>query len=166
MYDETSIALAMHCWLYMSTDRQHRKEAVKLVTALFGGAEKEYAGPFIKDMAARTVSVDAITLRVSAALNNEKLLDEGLAEELVAFGCFAATRQPFSSAFLHAKMYKDVVNALQRQLKMGSVKSTNDVLREGHTLLRFVHRRLIHWRTPPIKLIPAICLRVRRTMRQ
>jgi hypothetical protein len=137
MYDETSISLAMHCWLYMSPDRDSRKHAASIIGVLFGGLEENLpqVGPGVKVIAVRSVTIDAINLRVSSILGDETVLDENLEGELYALDCFSKSRHPFSSAFIRFRIYDHVVNALQRQLKNGSPQFTVDVLQTGHILL-------------------------------
>lgn len=110
----------------------------EVIVHLFEGSEEDLpqlAGLGVKEIAVRSVTIDTINLRISSILSDETVLDQTLELELVALDGFTRSRHPFSSVFIHFRMYDHVANALQRQLKNGSSRCMNDVLSAGDTLL-------------------------------
>lgn len=132
LYDDTTIALVMHCWMNMSSDRENRKPAVDIISALFNDSD---APSDSLDKAVRAVTVDAINLRMKQVLLDARLADEAIKDELLAFRPFILARRPWAQAFLRARTYDHVAQALLRHLKAGVNHFTPDILSVGGYVL-------------------------------
>ncbi|KIJ54493.1 hypothetical protein M422DRAFT_41763 [Sphaerobolus stellatus SS14] len=90
--------------------------------------------PSIKELAIRSVSVDAVHEKIAAALQEETLLDEPLSEEISVFSLFSSASYPFSQAFMNRKAYISVLKAMQRQLNKGSPEHMASTLASRNSL--------------------------------
>ncbi|KIM91696.1 hypothetical protein PILCRDRAFT_137347 [Piloderma croceum F 1598] len=136
LYDDTSLALAMTCWSYMSIARNNRSMAVILIDKLFGVTD---SGPAdVIDMTVRTVTVDTFGMNVTRTLLNNELLDQALINELDAFVPFAIAKRPFCVDFLAARVYGPVAKALKRQLNSGASRFTPHVFLLSARILCFI----------------------------
>jgi len=126
----------MHCWMYMSTDRENRKTAITLVYELFGAGKIDPSVPFdCIDKAVRAVTVDSMTLRIKQCLLDTELADEAIGEELLAFESFVIAPHPWAQAFLRARPYDHVAQAILHHLKTGVNEFTPTILHMGCSLL-------------------------------
>lgn len=134
MYDETTIALVMHCWRHLPVHCENRKYAVDAFFELFVNVHPEAPLDTI-DRAVGVLSVDAITCYLEQVLLDPHLVDEALKEELYGLQGFCQVRRSWSDVFLR-KIYGAVARALQRQLRTGSSPYTSHVFHIGAALLR------------------------------
>lgn len=136
LYDDTTLALVMHCWTNMSADRENREPVVKLVISIFTHGQIVPIGPSdFLDKAVRAVTVDAIHQRITQVLSDPMLIDDAIEDELFAIGAFILAPHPWAQTFIRSRTYDHVVQALLRHLNAGPNQFTPDVLHVGSKLL-------------------------------
>lgn len=133
MYDETSISLVMHCWLYMSSNYEYRQSALFAVHALFQNPRSVPSGA--KELAVKTVTIDHFIERFVGTLREGTILDGPLEEELWAFFQFVITENPYALAFVNAEVYCDIAGALQYQMHHGTEKLAYDIFSLSHQII-------------------------------
>ena len=134
MYDKTTIALTMHCWLNMSMNRYNRKSAVDFVHQLLGQMPEDTPSDVL-DEAIDVVAPDMIALHMKQVLSDPSMIDEAIEDEFYALKSFIVTDHPWSQTFIRERVYHFVAQTLQRQLKAGSPQFTPAVLHAGFLLV-------------------------------
>lgn len=127
----------MQCWLNMSVNREHRQHVVNVVFLLFSEVEASVPEA-VMDKAVRAVTVDMINMRMRSILEDARMVDVSLEDEMGCLRLFVGAERPWSIAFANAKLYEPIVNALERQLKNGSPLATQSVLSVGINLIQYV----------------------------
>lgn len=122
----------MQCWLNMSADRQHRAHAVITAYRLFNDDDPPVD---VLDKAVRSVTIDMVNFRTAAILQDAKMIDDGLEDELDILSVFVRAPRPWAVAFPRARLYDSIIVAIQRQLKTGNPQHTPAVLVSGHSVL-------------------------------
>lgn len=133
MYDATTVALAMHRWLNMSTNREQPQYAVDFIHDPFGHPPKD-APSDVLDQAIEVVTTDVMIIRIKEACSDPSLIDGAIEDECVEFKPFVLANHPWSRAFITPRVYDVVARALQRQLEAGLPRHSWDVLHPGYYL--------------------------------
>lgn len=133
MYDEISISLVMHCWLYMSSNHEYRQSALYAVHALFQNPRNVPSGA--KELAVKTVTIDIFIEKFVGVLREGTVFDGPLEEELWAFFQFVMTEDYYALTFVKAGIYCDIAFALGNQLHDGTEKLAYDIFTLGHQMI-------------------------------
>jgi hypothetical protein len=136
LYDDTTVALVMHCWMNMSADRENREPVVKLVNSMFAHGRIDPFGPSdFCNKAVHAVTIDVIHQRIMNVLLDPMLVDEAIVDELWAIGAFILAPR-WARTFTQSRTYDHVARALLRHLNAGPNQFTPSVLHVGSELFR------------------------------
>lgn len=137
MYDKGTLALMMHCWINVSMDRQHRKPVTDLVRCIFTNLP-EGIQTDIMDEAIDAVTIEAFDARIRQVLEDPCMIDETIIEESFALIPLLVADRPWRLAFTPTRVYKYLVEALQRQVQNGSPEHTPEAMHAGYRFLQYV----------------------------
>jgi hypothetical protein len=87
MYDETTIALVIHCWQHIPVHYKNQKYAINAFFELFVNVHLE-APPDTVEKAVQAISVDVIALYLKQLFLDPHLVNEALKKELHALQGF------------------------------------------------------------------------------
>lgn len=117
MYNETSLGLAMNCWLNMSPGCLSRSFIMDVIILLFETQRSSSAYPKdALDIAVRAVGIEQVNRCFKQALLDDSTIDDNLYLELRAFLPFFDKARPFLRHFNEEMVSDDVTKALARQL--------------------------------------------------
>jgi hypothetical protein len=137
MYNKTTIALTMHCWLHTSTNRCHQQPVVGFVQHLLGHMPQDALSDAL-DEAINIITPDMIALHMKQVLSDPSMIDEAIEDEFYALKPFVVANCSWSQTFIQERVYHSVAQTLERQLKAECFQFTLAVLHTGFLLISYV----------------------------
>lgn len=146
MYDETSLSLAMHCWLYMSSEppsndappKQYNDPYQLLRVILMDGARHAVTPKDAVKRAMELVEIDTIISCVGSRISDANTLAETLKSDLTFVSLFLGVDEATALAFAHARFYETMAEGVCRQLSSGVTSETRQINKMSGSIMKFV----------------------------
>lgn len=146
MYDETSLSLAMHCWLYMSseppsndTPPKHYNDPYQLLQVLLmDGARRAVTPKNAVKRAMEVVEIDTIISCVGSRISDANTLGETLRSDLTLISLFIGVDEATTLAFAHARFYEMMAEGVCRHLSSGVTSETQHINKMAGSIMESV----------------------------
>lgn len=119
MYEQKTAKLVLHCWLATPPDSPVLKDVVTTVNMMF--SPEDHLGnsspPGYIRLAFDAFKVTTFVSQINFILKHKKLAGDNLILEISAISQFV--KDPFFPHILEAKVHKQLIAAVRKQLKTG-----------------------------------------------
>lgn len=129
MRDQDTLALIMQCWVNTSLNREYRQTVTNMVRYIFSSEGLQSSAI---DGAIEVVKIEVFDARIRQVLSDPEMINETFMEEAYALASILTYDRPWRQAFSPTRVYNFAIEALWRQIQLGSPEHTPEALHAGH----------------------------------